>query len=127
MVKMEITSVAKTSIGADAAPMKTALVKILVERESTPMRVAPRITALREAHAMDKAAFADSIEFDRSTLSKVEKGKIGLDIAVAERISAIYGVGLDYIYRGDLSDLPLDLRPRVMVELVTARARLTTE
>ncbi|WP_072295489.1 helix-turn-helix domain-containing protein [Paracoccus sp. SM22M-07] len=99
----------------------------LIERESTPVRVAPRITALREALSLDKAQFADSIEYDRSTLTKVEAGKAGLDLAVGERIAALYGVGLDYIYRGDLSDLPSDLRPRVLSELASAKSVFTSK
>lgn len=103
--------------------MKKKLIDSLVGRESTPVKVGPRITAIREAMALSKAQFADSIELDRSTLTKVENGATGLDIAVGERIASVYRIGLDYIYRGDLSDLPADLRPRVMVELATARSR----
>lgn len=100
--------------------MKSVIGK-LVPRESTPKKVAPRITALRETLGLSKAQFADSIGLDRSTLSKVEKGSTGLDIAVAERIAQLYGFGLDFIYREELSDVPPDLSPRLMVNLVTYR------
>ena len=73
--------------------------------------------------SLSKAEFADSLEFDRSTLTKVENGAAGLDIAVGERISAVYGIGMDFIYRGDLSDLPSNLRPRVMMELANVRSK----
>lgn len=111
---------------AHVARMKKKLIDSLVGRESTPVKVGPRITAVREALALSKAQFADSIELDRSTLSKVENGKTGLDIAAGERIASIYGIGLDYVYRGELSDLPSDLRPRVLVELANARSALKT-
>lgn len=101
--------------------MTNKLLNALISRESTPAKVGPRIEAVREALEMPKAEFADSLEYDRSSLTKVEKGKMGLDIAVGERISAIYGIGLDYIYRGDLSDLPADLRPKVVQELARLR------
>jgi transcriptional regulator with XRE-family HTH domain len=91
----------------------------LIPRESRPERVGPRITAMRETLGLSKAQLADSIELDRSTLSKVEKAATGLDIAHGERIAALYGFGLDFIYRGDLSDVPLDLRPSLLVNMVT--------
>ena len=42
-----------------------------------------------------------------------------MDIAVGEKVAVLYGFGLDFIYRGDLSDVPSDLRTRLMVNLVT--------
>ncbi len=98
------------------------IVSALIPRESRPERVGPRITALRETLHMSKAQFADSIGLDRSTLSKVEKAATGLDIAHGERIAAIYGFGLDFIYRGDLSDVPLEMRPSLLVNMATFRA-----
>lgn len=91
----------------------------LIERESRPERVGPRVTALRETLRLSKAQLADSIELNRSSLTKIEKGEMGLDIAMGERIAALYGFGLDFIYRGDLSDVPLDLRPMLLVNLAT--------
>lgn len=93
----------------------------MIDRESRPARVGPRITAIRETLAMSKAQFADSVSMDRSTLTKVEKGESGLDIALGERIAVLYGFGLDFIYRGDLNDVPQDLRPRIVLNLVTFR------
>lgn len=101
--------------------MKRTLAKLLIERESRPERVGPRVTALREALELTKAEFADSIGLDRSSLTKVEKGDMGLDIAAGERVAALYGVGLDFIYRGDLSDVPLAIRPALMANLATLR------
>lgn len=101
--------------------MKARIASMLVERESRPERVGPRVTALRETLGMNKADFADSIGLDRSSLTKIEGGNMGLDIAKGELIAAIYGFGLDFIYRGDLSDVPLDLRPNLMVHLSSAR------
>lgn len=97
------------------------LLEKLIERESDPVRVGPRVRALRETLGMSKADFADSIEMDRSTLSKIERGTGGLDIKNGERIARLYGYGLDYIYRGELSDVPQDQRPQLMVNLLTAR------
>lgn len=102
------------------APMKLMLEK-LIERESRPTQVGPRVTALRETLKLSKAEFADTVGVDRSSLTKIEKGDAGLDIAVGERIAVLYGFGLDFIYRGDLSDVPQNHRPALMVNLLSAR------
>lgn len=108
------------SESCDDSTMKK-LANMLIPQESRPERVGPRITALRETLGLSKAEFADSISLDRSSLTKIEKGVAGLDIATGETVATIYGFGLDFIYRGDLSDVPLELRPRLMVNLVTYR------
>lgn len=100
--------------------MKKVLEK-LMDRESRPTQVGPRVTAIRETLGLSKAQFADSIGLDRSSMTKVERGEAGLDIAVGERIAVLYGYGLDFIYRGDLSDVPQNDRPQLMVNLLTAR------
>lgn len=94
----------------------------MIDRESRPERVGPRITAMRETLGLSKAQFADTVGVDRSTLSKAEKGQAGLDIAHGERIATLFGFGLDFIYRGDLSDVPLNMRPQLLVNMVTYRA-----
>lgn len=104
------------SMRADCPAMKSVLDKV-IGRKSSPDMVGPRIAGLREALCLSKAQFADSINLDRSSLTKIEAGTAGLDILVAERIAILYRVGLDYTYRGDLSDLPLDLRPQVLAKL----------
>ena len=100
--------------------MKRVLEK-LISRESRPTQVGPRVSALRETLGLSKAQFADSVGVDRSSLTKIERGEAGLDIAVGERIAVLYGYGLDFIYRGDLSDVPQDSRPQLMVNLLSAR------
>jgi transcriptional regulator with XRE-family HTH domain len=104
------------STRAENGKMKNAL-DTVIGRQSTPARVGARVEALREALLLSKAQFADSISLDRSSLTKIEAGKAGLDILAAERIALLYGVGLDYLYRGDLADLPLDLRANVLAKL----------
>jgi transcriptional regulator with XRE-family HTH domain len=57
-------------------------------------------------HPMSQAEFARLCGFGRAALNNVETGdnRMGLDNANAVR--ARTGVGLDYIYHGDLRDLP---------------------
>jgi transcriptional regulator with XRE-family HTH domain len=92
----------------------------LFARESRHDRVGVRVAAIRGALGLSKAEFADSIALDRSSLSKIEQGSAGLDIAVGERVAIIYGVGLDFIYRGELGDLPQKIRAQVMANLAAA-------
>jgi transcriptional regulator with XRE-family HTH domain len=102
--------------------MKKLIASALLSPEMHPDRVGQRITALRDSLLLSKAEFADNLELDRSTLTKVEAGKKGLDIAVGAKISDMYGVGLDFIYRGVISDLPIEMRPDVLTRLGSIRS-----
>lgn len=110
------------SSAPDVAHMKKLVSAALLSPEMHPARVGERIAALREALRLSKAEFADSIQLDRSTLTKVEAGNRGLDIAVGAKIAELYGAGLDFIYRGVLSDLPLELRPTVAAQIHAVRS-----
>lgn len=105
-----------SSVNAQVPGMSTLGSKIIAA-ESRPERVGPRITALRMSLGMSKAEFADALSYDRSTLTKVESGTAGLDIAVAERIALLYDFGLGFIYRGDVSDVPASQRLSVLAHL----------
>lgn len=110
------------SINAEGAPMKKPLSAAFLSPEMNPERVGERVTALREALGKSKAQFADAIQLDRSTLTKIEAGGRGMDIAVGARIAEMFGAGLDYLYRGQLTDVPEALRIQVMAEIHAARA-----
>jgi transcriptional regulator with XRE-family HTH domain len=112
----------KLSIAWDCAPMKAPKAESLLSPEMSPDRVGPRVVALREALRLSKSQFADSIGLDRSALSRIERGIDGLGIAKAMAIADLYGFGLNYIYRGDLSDVPAEIRPTLLVELHTLGA-----
>lgn len=99
----------KNSIGYHDSNMKK-IMESMVGRESLPEKTGPRIAAIRILKGKKKGEFADSISVDRSYYTKVERGEAGLRISNAEILCAIYGVGLNYIYRGDLSDIPEELR-----------------
>lgn len=106
----------------DAGMPKLAL--SFIERRSHPDQVAPRVFAIREHLRMSKAEFAKAVGVDPSSLTKIEKGTAGLDIAVAERIATLYGFGLDFIYRGELNDVPLAHRPEILNLMHTHRTTL---
>jgi DNA-binding XRE family transcriptional regulator len=77
---------------------------------------------MRETLALSKAQLADSVGLNRSSLTKIEKGELGLDIAVGEAFATVYGFGLNYLYRGDVSDVPEKHRAALLANLVTYRA-----
>lgn len=115
-------SVAFLSTSDHSAAMNRLIQAAVIAAEMHPDRVGERVTAMRVGLGFSKAGFADSIGLDRSTLSKVEMGKKGLDIVVAARIADLYGFGLDFTYRGLLTDAPEALRSRVLAEMHAARA-----
>jgi transcriptional regulator with XRE-family HTH domain len=109
------------SIRHHGGAMKKMIEAAVLSAEMHPDRVGERVTAMRMALHLSKAEFADAISLDRSTLTKIEAGKKGLDIVVGARIAEIYGFGLDYIYRGTLTDVPETQRSIVLSEIHAAR------
>ncbi len=89
--------------------------------EMHPDRVGERVTALRMCLHLSKAQLADSIGLDRSTLTKVEAGTKGLDVIAGARIAELYGFGMDFIYRGTLTDVPDQQRTTILAEIHAAR------
>lgn len=102
--------------------MKRMLQSALLSAEMHPDRVGERVTAMRNCLKMSKAAFADAIGLDRSSMSKVEAGNKGLDIVVASRIADLFGFGLDYIYRGVITDVPEQHRLNILPAIHAAKA-----
>jgi transcriptional regulator with XRE-family HTH domain len=115
---MDFSSMEVFSPGWHSTSMKKIL-SLLIPDEARRDKVGRRITALREALDLSKAQFADSIKLDRSTLTKVEAGREGFDLARGMAVAYLYRAGLNYIYRGDLSDLPQDLQPKIVERLTT--------
>ncbi|WP_157982296.1 helix-turn-helix transcriptional regulator [Oceanicella sp. SM1341] len=87
--------------------------KSLLSPEMSRERVSLRLRALREALDISQSQFADAIGHDRSSYSKVESGKEGLSLRYAQIMCDLYGIGLDFIYRGDFRDLPDNLASKV--------------
>jgi transcriptional regulator with XRE-family HTH domain len=110
------------STRAEGAPMKKMIQAAMLAAEMHPERVGERVTALRTCLGKSKAEFADSLGLDRSSLTKIEAGTKGLDIVVGARVADLYGFGLDFIYRGVLTDAPESLRSRILVEIHAAQA-----
>lgn len=75
--------------------------------EIHPERVAVRLRALREALAMNRADFADSLRINRSSYTLIEDGRKPLNHRMAFDVATRYGVTMDYLYRGVTSDRDL--------------------
>lgn len=71
-----------------------------------PNAVAERLRILRIYYEKNQGEFADSIGLDRSSYSKIEQGKKPLKAEMAFAIAERWGVSMDYIYRGRLTELP---------------------
>lgn len=74
-----------------------------------PVEVGKRLQRLREYHNLSAGAFADSVGIDRSTYSKLEQGKRLVKADAAFAIAERWGVSMDFIYRGRLTELPHNL------------------
>lgn len=75
-----------------------------IRSEIHPLRVAQRLVALREAANLGPSEFADSVEIDRSSYTKIEKGEKPLHQYMAHTIAVRYNVTMEFIYRGRTSD-----------------------
>ena len=81
---------------------------------TAPELVAQRLRYIRAAFDLDKASLADLVPVDRSSYTKIEKGEKALKPNWAFRIWELYGVPMEYIYRGALDNIPDKLRTTIM-------------
>lgn len=81
-------------------------------------KVAQRLRYVRAAFSLDqKSDLADIIPIDRSSYTKIEKGEKALKPEWAYRIWELYGVPMEYIYRGAMDNIPDKLRIAIMQNL----------
>lgn len=66
---------------------------------------------------MTKAAFADSVTIDRTSYIRIERGEKPLKADMAFKIAERWGVSMDYLYRGRLTELPASLADSLMKNL----------
>lgn len=80
-------------------------------------QVGRRLDVLRAATGLEKGAFADTVEIDRSSYSKIIQGEKPLRIEMGYRVSERWDVSLDYLYRGKLDKLPPSLSKSIIDSL----------
>ena len=88
-----------------------------LETEMSPRRVARRVIALRKALQLSKSEFDDRVGIDRSSFSKIEQGEKPLKVSMGFSICEHFGVTLDYIYRGQIHQLPEPLAAKIRLSL----------
>lgn len=78
---------------------------------------ARRLKAVRESEGLTKAEFADMLGVDRSTYIKIEDGAREIRVPMALRLAELFGISLDFLYRGNIATLSAEqaakIRPRL--------------
>lgn len=82
-----------------------------------PKAVGHRLVALREHHDKTRAEFATSVGIDPTSYGRIEKGLKPLKADMAFRIAERWGVSMDFLYRGRLTELPENLANSLMKNL----------
>ena len=83
-----------------------------------PIEVGRRLKALREYHEKTRAEFAKSVGIDATSYGRIEKGAKPLKADMAYMIAERWGVSMDFLYRGRLTELPDNLANNLMANLV---------
>ena len=84
--------------------------------------VGARLDALRAATGLEKGLFADTVGIDQSSYSKIIKGKKPLKSDMGYAVSMIWGVSMDYLYKGSLDGLPPNLSATIIAILTKREA-----
>lgn len=69
--------------------------------------VGARLAAVRSmAFELSKRAFAEGSELSEQSYGPVENGKRPLSLDMAKKLHKFYGLPLDFMYFGNMNDLP---------------------
>lgn len=82
-----------------------------------PTAVGQRLRALREFREKTRAEFAETVGIDATSYGRIEKGLKPLKAEMAYRIAERWGVSMDFLYRGRLTELPEKLADSLMKTL----------
>lgn len=82
-----------------------------------PTAVGRRLKALREHHNKTRADFAESVNINATSYGRIEKGLKPLKADMAYKIAERWGVSMDFLYRGRLTELPPSLADDLMKNL----------
>jgi transcriptional regulator with XRE-family HTH domain len=114
---MEISSMEVLSTRVQNNNMKTPMKM----HPMHPSLVGDRLEAARKALGLSKRLFAQLIDVDPSSYSKICKGEKPLKPEHAYNLATQHNIGMDFFYRGDLSDLPDRLSNSVVNFLTAAK------
>lgn len=82
-----------------------------------PINVARRLWAARKALGFSKAQFADRIDYDRSSYTKLEAAKKPLLAKEAFRIYQLFGIDPNFFYLGRMDSIPASLSNKITEHL----------
>lgn len=104
-VKPTIGGLLAGSHFVNLARMKSAI-------DQTPyLEIGRRLTAIRVAESsMSQKEWAEKHGFSPTQYNNWEKGVRRITVDEAERLCDLYGLKLDFIYRGNVSGLPENIR-----------------
>lgn len=77
-----------------------------MQSTSTAVEIGARLKATREAFGLNGTAFAKPAGIDQNRYSQYETGKRTLTMTAALALCRVYGLTLDWLFRGDISGLP---------------------
>ena len=82
-----------------------------------PEEVGHRLKAVRLHYGKTRAEFAGSVQIDATSYGRIEKGQKPLKADMAFRVAERWGVSMDFLYRGRLTELPPNLADSFMRHL----------
>lgn len=87
-----------------------------------PVSVGLRLEAAREALGLKKSEFADRLDYDRSSYTKVEKGEKPLLSKEAYKIYRLFGIDMNYFFLGRMDGVPASLSSKITEYLNKAKS-----
>ena len=75
--------------------------------------IAARLRRLRQSADLSQAELCRKIDCAPNRWNQYEKGDRIITLEIADRLCDLFGVTLDWIYRGDQSGLPLRLSDKL--------------
>jgi transcriptional regulator with XRE-family HTH domain len=75
--------------------------------------IADRLRLIREAKGLIQASMARLVGITPQEWNNWERGRDRISLEKAIQVCAATGASLDWIYRGDMKGLPLDLATRI--------------
>ena len=113
---MENSSIGVSSTETQSVRMKKRLISL---EKMAPKAVGRRLKAARESTGLGPSEFADTVDIDRSSYTKIEKGDKPLKADMAFAISERWDFPMEFFYKGTLHGLPEQYSAIVIKNLTT--------
>ena len=75
----------------------------------SPEEIGKRLKKLRKALGKTQAEMAELAAISKRAWSLIERGSRRIGVGAALRLCDLYGLSLDWIYRGNIAQLPLNI------------------